>query len=74
MQRVKTKIRQPKKPAPYEELIKKGGSYQEGMFGVRKIDDKWYFDIPNNLLGRYFLMVTRFTSVPQRFGRLEARK
>ena len=38
MQRVKTKIRQPKKPAPYEELIKKGGSYQEDV-GVRKIDD-----------------------------------
>lgn len=65
----KDKDKAAKKPAPYEELIKKGGSYQEGMFGVRKIDDKWYFDIPNNLLGRYFLMVTRFTSVPQRFGK-----
>ena len=64
----KDKDKAAKKPAPYEELIKKGGSYQEGMFGIRKIDDKWYFDIPNNLLGRYFLMVTRFTSVPQRFG------
>ena len=65
----KDKDKAAKKPAPYEELIKKGGSYQEGMFGVRKIDDKWFFDIPNNLLGRYFLMVPRFTSVPQRFGK-----
>ena len=28
----KDKDKAAKKPAPYEELIKKGGSYQEGMF------------------------------------------
>ena len=31
----KDKEKNDKKPAAYEELIKKGGSYQEGMFGVR---------------------------------------
>lgn len=58
-----------KKPLPYDELLKKGGTFRRGLFGVRHIDDKWYFDIPKALTGRYFLVVTRYTAVPQRFGK-----
>ena len=58
-----------KKAKPYEELMKKGGTYRRGLFGVRHIEDKWYFDIPKALTGRYFLVVTRYTAVPQRFGK-----
>ena len=53
----------------YEKLMEKGGSVVEGMFTVRKIEGKWYFEIPDSLLGRYFLTVTRFTSTPEGFAK-----
>lgn len=53
----------------YEELIRKGGTTLNGLFTVRHIEDKWYFEVPDSLLGRYLLAVTRYTSVPQGFGK-----
>lgn len=57
------------KELPYEQLIKKPGSVREGVFTVRHIDEKWYFEIPDSIIGRYLLAVTRFTGVPQNFGK-----
>jgi hypothetical protein len=53
----------------YAELIKKGGSCMEGLVTVRHIDDKWYFEVPDSLLGRRILAVTRFSAVPQGLGK-----
>ena len=58
-----------KKKNEYEELMKKRGSVQKGLFTVRHIDDKWYFEVPDSMLGRYVLAVTRLTSVPQGTGK-----
>lgn len=58
-----------KKKNDYDELIKKGGTTLHGLFVTRHIDDKWYFEVPDSLLGRYLLAVTRYTSVPQGLGR-----
>ncbi len=59
-----------KKPKnEYADLIKKGGTVKEGLFTVRHIQDKWYFEIPDTLLGRYMMCVTRYTAVPQNFGK-----
>ncbi len=52
----------------YEKLLKKGGSCNEGLFTVRHIEKDWYFEVPENLLGKLLLSVTRFTSVPQGFS------
>jgi len=52
----------------YAELIKKGGSYQKGVFGVRHIEDKWYLEVPDSVIGRLFLVVSRFTATPQGLG------
>ncbi len=57
-----------KKETEYQKLLKKGGSVQEGLFRVRHIEDKYYFEVPDSMLGRYLLCVTRFTAVPQDFG------
>ncbi|WP_028896142.1 zinc-dependent metalloprotease [Prevotella sp. HUN102] len=57
------------KLSDYEKLIKKGGSVEEGLFTVRHIEDKWYVEVPDSVLGRYMLAVTRFSSVPQNFGK-----
>lgn len=54
----------------YEKLLKeKGSSVQKGMFTVRQIKGRWFFEVPDSLLGRYFLAVTRFTAVPQGLGK-----
>ena len=49
-----------KKVTAYEKLLKDGGSECEGMFTVRHIKDNWYFEVPDTLLGRLLLAVTRF--------------
>lgn len=53
------------KPSSYEQLIKKGGSVQNGLFTVRHIENKWYFEVPDSVLGRLILAVTRLRAVPQ---------
>ena len=65
----KDSIDKKKKKDEYAELIKKGGTVKEGLFTVRHIEDKWYFEIPDSLLGRYLMCVTRYTAVPQNFGK-----
>ena len=59
-----------KKATAYEKLLKDGGSECEGMFTVRHIKDDWYFEVPDSLLGRLLLVVTRFKAVPQGFKML----
>jgi len=55
------------KLSDYAKLVKKGGSVQKGLFTVRHIEDKWYFEVPQDKLGKLFLIVTRFTAVPAGF-------
>ena len=57
-----------KKENEYEKLMKDSGTVVKGLFTVRHIKDKWYFEVPDSLIGRYLLAVTRFASVPQGFG------
>ena len=40
----------------------------KGLFTVRHIEDKYYFEVADSLMGRMLLCVTRFTSVPQGLG------
>lgn len=61
--------KKPEKKNEYDELIKKGGTVKKGLFTVRHIEDKWYFDIPDSIIGRYLLAVTRLTAVPQGLGK-----
>ena len=51
----------------YAKLVKQGGSKVDGLFTVRHIKDKWYLEVPDTLLGRMMLVVTRFANVPQGF-------
>jgi hypothetical protein len=52
---------------PYHKIVKEGGSVRHGLFTVRHIKDDWYLEVPDYLLGRMLLCVTRFTSTPQGF-------
>ena len=55
--------------SPYHKVVKEGGSMHEGLFTVRHIKDDWYLEVPDELLNRMLLAVTRFTSVPQNFSK-----
>lgn len=40
----------------------------DGLFRVTKVDDNWFFEIPDSLLERQILMTTRYTSTPANCG------
>lgn len=44
---------------PYSKVITKKAETDSGLFQVHKIDDKYYYEIPDTLFGREMLMVTR---------------
>lgn len=47
-------------PKPYKEVITDKAVTHSGLFTVHKIEDKWYFEIPDSLLLREFMAITRF--------------
>ncbi|GGA99241.1 glutaminyl-tRNA synthetase [Puia dinghuensis] len=48
-------------PKPYKEVITDKAVTHYGLFTVHKIDERWYFEIPDSLLGREFMAITRFS-------------
>lgn len=63
----------PKKDAilPYAKVVTKDAKTDEGLFKVHFVDDKYLFEIPDSLLEREMLMVTRIaknTSNNSSFG------
>lgn len=46
-------------PKPYKEVITDKARTDEGLFKVHRVDDKWYFELPDSLLNRDILIVTR---------------
>jgi hypothetical protein len=46
-------------PSTYNKLIKPGAISRQGIFTVHKVGDKYYFEVPDSLLGRDILIVTR---------------
>ncbi len=65
----KDSVKKDEKKGEFYDLIKKDSTFRKGLFTVRKIEDKYYFEVPDSMLGRYLLAVTRYTSVPQGFGK-----
>jgi hypothetical protein len=47
-------------PKPYKDVITDKAVTHSGLFTVHKIEDKWYFEIPDSLLLREFMAITRF--------------
>jgi len=48
-------------PKPYKEIITDKALSRKGLFSVHKVDDKWYFEIPDSLLSRDILIVNRLS-------------
>jgi hypothetical protein len=49
---------------PYSEVITSKAKSKSGLFKTHRVDDKWYFEIPDSMLNREMLIVTRLAKVP----------
>jgi len=54
----------PSKIRPYNEVITAKAISKQGLFTVHKIDEKYYFEIPDSVLQRDILFTTRLVKVP----------
>ncbi|TCK69322.1 uncharacterized protein DUF5118 [Winogradskyella wandonensis] len=52
----------------YSKVITKDAVTDDGLFKVHSIDDKYYFEIPNNFLETDMLLVSRFAKLPSGLG------
>jgi len=51
-------------PKPFKEIITDKAVTKKGLFTVHKVEDKYYFEIPDSLLGQEIMAITRFSKVP----------
>lgn len=51
-------------PRPYKEVITDKATTRKGLFTVHKLDDKWFFEMGDSLLGRDVLVVNRISKAP----------
>jgi hypothetical protein len=51
-------------PKAYKEVITAKAQTQKGMFSTHKVEDKYYFEIPDSLIGREILVVNRISKAP----------
>ncbi|MEZ5044641.1 MAG: zinc-dependent metalloprotease [Saprospiraceae bacterium] len=52
----------------FQELITKEAESMEGMINVHKVEDKYYFELPDNVFGRDILAITRMSKTPTGAG------
>lgn len=50
-------------PKPYKDVITDKARTASGLFIVHKVDDKYFFEIPDSILGRDIMAITRFAKV-----------
>ncbi|WP_394340893.1 zinc-dependent metalloprotease [Nonlabens agnitus] len=53
---------------PYAKVITKDAKSDPGLFTVHMVDDKYYYEIPDSLLDREMLMVTRIAKTAAGIG------
>ncbi|AKD05210.1 zinc-dependent metalloprotease [Pontibacter korlensis] len=70
----KTESTERSKPAPksglknYSDVITKEAVSDQGVFTIHKVGDKYYYEIPDSLLQRDFLWISRFANLPSGLG------
>ncbi len=51
-------------PKPYKEIITDKAVSRKGLFAVHKVEDKWFFELGDSLMGRDILVVNRISKAP----------
>lgn len=57
-----------KKTAKYSDFVNKNTKTDEGLFDVHETKEKFYYEIPDALLGKEMLLVTRLKDIPAGLG------
>ena len=52
----------------YSEVVTDKAITDEGLFAVHKVDDKYYYEIPDTVLGREMLLVSRIAKTADNLG------
>ena len=52
-----------KGPKPYNKVITDKAVTKQGLFTIHKVDDKWYFEIPDSILNREMIVTSRYSKV-----------
>ena len=55
-----------KDPKPYKEVITSKAISDGGFFWVHKVEDKYYFEIPDSLFNRDILVVNRISKADRK--------
>lgn len=55
-------------PRPYNQVITAGAITDAGFITVHRVEDRWFFEVPDSILGRDLLLVTRIAGVPAGVG------
>ncbi|EMR03926.1 zinc-dependent metalloprotease [Cesiribacter andamanensis] len=55
-------------PKPYSQVISREAVSDSGLFVVHKVADKYYYEIPDSLLQRDFLWISRIANLPSGLG------
>jgi hypothetical protein len=57
----------PRRPRPYAQVVTSRAVTDTGGVTVHRVDDRWLFEVPDSLLSRDFLLVSRVAGVPSGF-------
>ncbi len=55
-------------PRPYAQVITDKAVTDAGGITTHRVDDRWFFEVPDSLVRRDFLLVSRVAGVPSNFG------
>src|SRR3954464_588890 len=61
----------PRRPRPYDQVIPARAHTERGGVTVHRVDDRYFFEVPDSLLNRDILLLTRISGVPAGFGGFE---
>jgi hypothetical protein len=56
-----------RRPRPYAQVVTDRARTDRGGITVHRVDDRWLFEVPDSLVRRDFLFVTRVAGVPANF-------
>jgi hypothetical protein len=54
----------PRRPRPYAQVVTERARTDRGGITVHRVDDRWLLEVPDSLVRRDFLFVTRMAGVP----------
>ncbi|MCR6721479.1 MAG: DUF5117 domain-containing protein [Chitinophagaceae bacterium] len=55
-------------PKPFQEIVNGKAVSQNGMMSVHKVEDRYYFELPDSLVGRLIMAITRISRTPTGAG------